>query len=293
MKIEITKPVTRVLHIASGLPGKSAYQVAVDEGETRPVNEWLAGLEGASVITGEGPPVDPGRKIDQPYINALTGDVYGWTGDGWEFRGNIASVVPGPANTLAIGTVVEGPVADAVISGTAPNQTLSLMLPQATPGPPNTLAIGTVVEGPTAGATITGTSPSQTLNLVLPEADPGPQGPTGDAGPAINLGNMSGAIDLSSHTFSAQWFGITATGNLTLAAANMPTLPAGIAGTISLSIKQDGIGSRTLVTSGIQWAEGVAPILPTEPNAKAVWHFSRDGFGDWIGWVGARKVATP
>ncbi len=117
-------------------PGKSAYEIAVDHGYVGAETDWLTSLHS----TVPGPP----------------------------------STVPGPPNTLTIGTVVEGPVADAVISGTAPSQTLSLMLPQADPGPPNTLAIGTVVEGPTAVATITGTSPSQTLNLVLPEADPGP-----------------------------------------------------------------------------------------------------------------------
>jgi len=85
-----------------------------------------------------------------------------------------ASTIPGPPNTLAIGTVTEGASPDASITGTPPNQTLNLTLKAGADGPPNTLAIGTVVEGPTAGATITGTSPSQTLNLVLPEADPGP-----------------------------------------------------------------------------------------------------------------------
>ena len=85
-----------------------------------------------------------------------------------------ASTIPGPANTLAIGTVTEGASPDASITGTPPNQTLNLTLKNGADGPPNTLAIGTVVEGPTAGATITGTSPNQTLNLVLPEADPGP-----------------------------------------------------------------------------------------------------------------------
>lgn len=35
-------------------------------------------------------------------------------------------------------------------------------------GPPNTLAIGTVTVGTAPAASITGTAPSQTLNLVLP-----------------------------------------------------------------------------------------------------------------------------
>lgn len=39
-------------------------------------------------------------------------------------------------------------------------------------GPPNVLSIGTVTGGPTAAATVTGTAPAQTLNLVLPKGDP-------------------------------------------------------------------------------------------------------------------------
>ena len=43
-------------------------------------------------------------------------------------------------------------------------------------GPANVLTIGTVTSGATAAATITGTAPSQTLSLVLPKGDPGKDG---------------------------------------------------------------------------------------------------------------------
>jgi hypothetical protein len=46
-------------------------------------------------------------------------------------------------------------------------------------GPANTLSIGTVAGGVSASATITGTAPTQTLNLVLPKGDTGDTGPTG------------------------------------------------------------------------------------------------------------------
>lgn len=39
-------------------------------------------------------------------------------------------------------------------------------------GPANTLSIGTVAVGPTASVTITGSAPSQTLSLVLPALQP-------------------------------------------------------------------------------------------------------------------------
>ena len=94
----------------------------------------------------------------------------------------------GPANTLSIGTVVKGENAGATITGTAPNQTLNLVLPKGdkgdkgntgatgetgATGPANVLSIGTVTKGENASATITGTSPSQVLNLVLPKGDKG------------------------------------------------------------------------------------------------------------------------
>ena len=106
----------------------------------------------------------------------------------------------GPANTLAIGTVTSGTAA-ATITGTAPSQTLNLVLQagatgatgsvgatgsQGPAGPANSLSIGTVTSG-TAAATITGTSPNQTLNLVLQKGDTGAQGPAGVTGPAANL----------------------------------------------------------------------------------------------------------
>lgn len=48
------------------------------------------------------------------------------------------------------------------------------------PGPPNVLSIGTVTGSATATASITGTSPDQTLNLGLPQGEVGPPGPPAD-----------------------------------------------------------------------------------------------------------------
>lgn len=45
-------------------------------------------------------------------------------------------------------------------------------------GPANTLKIGTVTSGAVASATITGTAPNQTLNLVLKQGDKGDNAPT-------------------------------------------------------------------------------------------------------------------
>jgi hypothetical protein len=66
-------------------------------------------------------------------------------------------------------------------------------------GPSNTISIGTVIGGETAGATLTGSSPNQTLNLVLPQGEPGDQGQTGvvsaTAPLSYNLESRSMSLD--------------------------------------------------------------------------------------------------
>lgn len=64
------------------------------------------------------------------------------------------------------------------------------------PGPANTLTIGTVVDGGAADATITGAAPNQTLNLVLPQGPEGPQGIPGEPGGAVVLDDLTD-VDLS------------------------------------------------------------------------------------------------
>jgi len=126
----------------------------------------------------------------------------------------------GPANTLAVGTVTTGAAgtnASATITGTAPNQTLSLTIPQGQQGiqgiqgtkgdkgdtgntgltgPANTLSIGTVntgAPGTSASAAITGSSPNQTLSLTIPAGAKGDKGDVGDSGPAnsITIGTVT------------------------------------------------------------------------------------------------------
>lgn len=78
----------------------------------------------------------------------------------------------------------QGPQGDQGIQGpTGPTG------PTGPAGPANTLSIGTVTGGATADATITGTAPNQTLNLVLPKGDKGDTGDTGPQGPQGIQGN--------------------------------------------------------------------------------------------------------
>ena len=143
----------------------SAYGIAVGNGFVGTEAQWLASLQG---------PAGP--------------------------AGPTGSAGPaGPANSLSVGTVVGGSTATATITGSAPNQTLNLVLPKGdtgatgntgptgATGPANSLSIGTVVGGATASATITGTAPTQTLNLVLPKGDTGAQGPQGLPGSGTNV----------------------------------------------------------------------------------------------------------
>jgi hypothetical protein len=184
----------------------------------------------------------------------------------------------GPANTIIIGTVTSGASASASITGTAPSQTLNLVLPtgpqgaqgpsgaqgiagptgatgatgpqgatgstgamgpQGAPGPANALSIGTVTNGLNASATITGTAPSQILNLVLPQGTTGPQGPMGPQGPAGSSSYSAGTgISITGST-------INNTGDLSTTNELQTISLSG--STLTLS---NGGGSVTLPSSG-------------------------------------------
>lgn len=94
------------------VPGPSAYDIAVAAGFSGSAEDWLASLEG--------PPGPPGTDGD----------------DGAD------STIPGPPNSLRIGTVSTLPAgsqATASITGTAPDQTLSLGVPTGATGTPGDL----------------------------------------------------------------------------------------------------------------------------------------------------------
>lgn len=78
----------------------------------------------------------------------------------------------------------------------------------------NTLTIGTVEDGDVADATITGVSPNQILNLVLPKGKIGDQGPKGEPGTGVPSGGTSGQV-LAKKTDSdndTEWIDPPATG---------------------------------------------------------------------------------
>lgn len=159
------------LFLAAGADGDNgpANTLAVGTVETLP-----AGSAATATITGEAPNQTLNLAIPQGK-EGNPGDP-GDPGD------------PGPANTLTIGTVETLPAgsqATATITGDAPNQTLSLALPQGPDGgdgPANTLTIGevtTLAPGEPATATITGEAPNQTLDLGIPQGEQGEAGGSG------------------------------------------------------------------------------------------------------------------
>ena len=104
----------------NGLNGWSPVLAVATDGERRvlEVVDWIGGEGTKPAITG--------------YIGA-TGIVVN-IADAINVRGSVgAEGDTGPANSLSIGTVTEG-VAAATITGTAPSQTLNLVLPKATDG---------------------------------------------------------------------------------------------------------------------------------------------------------------
>ena len=160
------------------------------------INKWMQGTVSAyNATTGSlSISVDTisGSGTYALWTVALTGSVgpTGATGATGATGPTGPTGATGPANTLSIGTVSEGAAA-ATITGTAPNQTLNLVVPKGNTGstgatgpagPANSLSIGTVTEG-AAAATITGTAPTQTLNLVVPKGNTGSTGATGSTGP--------------------------------------------------------------------------------------------------------------
>jgi len=111
---------------------------------------------------------------------------------------SLSFVLPaGPANSLSIGSVSTGTTAAVSITGAAPSQSLSFVLPQGPVGPANSLSIGSVTTGATAAVSITGSAPSQSLSFVL---QPGATGPSN----SLSIGSVTtGATAAVSITGSA------------------------------------------------------------------------------------------
>jgi collagen type VII alpha len=99
-------------------------------------------------------------------------------------------------------------------------------------GPANSLAIGTVVNGGSAAATITGTAPTQTLNLTLPAGPTGATGATGPTGPtgptgATGATGATGPAGTNGAVTSLTTTGTSGAATLTGATLNIPQYSGG------------------------------------------------------------------
>jgi hypothetical protein len=163
---------------------------------------------------------------------------------------------------LSVGTVTTGAAgsnASASITGTAPNQTLSLTIPRGNTGetgatgaagPANSLSIGTVTTGAagsSASATITGTAPNQTLSLTIPRGDTGAQGVTWTTAPESPTSTgTAGAMAYDANNFyvcvaSNTW----KRASLSTFTATDPNFSS-----VSLLLHMDGSGNTFVDSSG-------------------------------------------
>jgi hypothetical protein len=216
---------------------------------TSPGPQGIQGPAGTTLRYGAGVP-GSGVGVDGDfYIDTTNDRLYGpkatgaWPGAYVDLIGPTGPTGPtgstgpaGPANTLTVGTVTAG---------------------------------GT---GDPAAVTITGTAPSQTVSFVLPKGDTGPTGPTGPEGPAANLGSAtplalasSGAAGSNSaasrqdHVHPTTGLLVKSDfnnkGDIFVASANdtSTVLPVGTDGQI--------IVANSAETSGLQWVDNFSEKL--------------------------------
>lgn len=155
----------------AGKTGAVTLSTADVSGYTAPVNaDWAAisglaqilnqpattcgsryswdGIDGTQIYFGATAPDSGLGVLSDIYIDSATWNLYRKEGTptaAWVLKGNMI----GPANTLAIGTITTLPYnqqATATITGTAPNQTLSLGLVQGVPGDPATLTRANITD---------------------------------------------------------------------------------------------------------------------------------------------------
>lgn len=167
----------------------SAYGIAVGNGFVGTTAEWLASLVGATGPTGSVGPIGPVGPPNALSIGSVTNGA------------TAAATLTGAPPTQVLNLVL--PKGDPGLAG-GKGDTGAV-------GPANTLSIGTVTNGVTAAATITGTAPAQTLNLVLPKGDKGDQGIQGLPGAGTNVTAKDEGTVLTSVMTSLNFVGANVT----------------------------------------------------------------------------------
>lgn len=183
---------------------------------------------------------------------------------------------PGPANTLAIGTVTGGATAAATITGSAPAQTLSLVLPKGDKG--DTGATG--AKGDTGATGATGPQGIQGVKgdpgATGPKGDTGSTGATGATGPTGSAGANGAAATISVGTTTTGAAGssvsVTNSGSSSAAVFNF-TIPKGDKGDTGSTGATGATGATgsagtngTNGTDGAKWYEGAGAPSTTYNN---------------------------
>jgi len=103
----------------------------------------------------------------------------------------------------------------------------------------------------------------------------------------ISAASASGAqaLDLANQTY----FAYTLTGNVTFSFSNVPS--AGVAVCVTVELKQDATGSRTVTwPAGTTWEGGVAPTLTTTANKTDIFMLmTRDGGTTWFAFTAGQN----
>lgn len=153
-----------------GVPGDSAYQIALSNGFVGTETEWLASLVG---------PVGPASTVPGP------------AGD----DGAAATITVASTTTLAAGSP-----ATVTNTGTSSAAALAFGIPKGedgTNGSAATISVGTTTTGaPSTPASVTnvGTSSAAVFNFVIPKGEKGDQG---DPGISKRIVTLSGTTDAS------------------------------------------------------------------------------------------------
>lgn len=190
-EVSVSEDGSAAASVGEDLPrGKSAYEIAKENGFDGTETEWLASLKGATGAAGANG--KDGENGKTPYVGE-NGNWYIGTNDtGKPSRG--AKGEPGTDGvtpTFSIESVETGkPGTDAEVTmtGDAPNHGLRFVIPRGNKGDtgatPN-LSIGTVTTleaGQNATASMGGTAESPVLNLGIPRGAKGEPGQGGGAG---------------------------------------------------------------------------------------------------------------
>lgn len=167
-----------------------------------------------------------------------------------------------------------------------------------------------------ASATITGEYPNQKLNLVIPRGHRGEkgdkgdqgiqgiqgiqgpqgiqgvQGAKGDSGDMVDVAGpapVTGTINITEAMLPSTriW---NLTGNVTI---TLPTPSATKSATITLVLKQDATGGRTVTwptSPTLKWTEGIVQAPAAAANSTSVIHLLWTGT-EWLGLLGGKSFA--